>query len=367
MRRVLVVGLGLIGGSLAKNIKYNQENECKVYGFDNLKSTLDYAVKYQLIDEKVDTFQQGVAVADIIILATPIHITINYLEQLNKTTMDRKKIVTDVSSVKGSIMEVAEQLTNPNVSFVGGHPMAGSHKQGIEAAKSHLFENAYYVLTPSIRATEEDVQTIQHILEGTKSNFVILSGAEHDKMTGIVSHFPHLVASSLVHQAINWQSEYPFIPKLAAGGFRDITRIASSNPELWQDIFFQNKEEMLIFLTDWIEEMKKVQGLLETERKEEVIAYLKQAKAYRDGLPKKKKGAIPSFYDLYVDIYDKPGELYKVIKLLAEFEINITNIQILEIRENMTGVLRITVQSEEGQLTAKSILENNGYEVSVEE
>jgi prephenate dehydrogenase len=366
MRKVLVVGLGLIGASLAKNIKFKKEN-CLVYGYDLDRNTVEYALKYQLIDESFDTFEEGVAEADIVILATPISFTVQYIIQLAEMSHDKEIIVTDVASVKGPVMQVANQIKNNRVVFVGGHPMAGSHKQGIEAAKSHLFENAYYVLTPSNRANVSHVNAVKEVLSKTKSNFVELTDADHDKMTGIVSHFPHLVASSLVHQAIKWQSEYPFIPKLAAGGFKDITRIASSNPRLWQDIFFQNKDEMIHFLSDWILEMEKVKNLLESDEKEEVIHYLETAKQYRDGLPKKEKGAIPSFYDLFVDIYDKPGELYKVIKLLAEHEINITNVQILEIRENMTGVLRLTLQSEEEQLTGKSILEHHLYEVSIEE
>ncbi|WP_102027202.1 prephenate dehydrogenase [Salirhabdus sp. Marseille-P4669] len=366
MRKVLVVGLGLIGASLSKNIKYTQEN-CFIYGYDFDKKTIDYAIKYNLIDESVDSFEKGVELADIVILATPISITVKYMELLNSLNLSNQKIVTDVASVKGTIMKAARKLTNPNVVFIGGHPMAGSHKQGVEAAKSHLFENAYYILIPAKNVKTEHVEQMKELLSGTKSHFVLLTAEEHDKMTGIVSHFPHLVASSLVHQAINWQEEYPFIPKLAAGGFRDITRIASSNPKLWQDIFFQNKDEMISFISEWIKEMEKVKEMLEHNKQEEVVHYLEEAKVYRDELPKKKKGAIPSFYDLYVDIHDKPGELYKVIKLFAENDINITNTQILEIRENMTGVLRVTVQTEEEQQTGKKVLEQNNYEVAIEE
>ncbi len=366
MKKVFVVGLGLIGASLAKNIKTFQEN-CLVYGFDQDSYAMDYAVNNHIIDDYFSQFEEGVHWANIIILATPITNTVEYMKQMDQFSLKEEKVVMDVGSVKHAIMEVAGQLNNNKIAFIGGHPMAGSHKQGVEAAKAHLFENAYFILIPSKSSTGDHVNTIQSILSGTKSHFVQLTVEEHDKMTGIVSHFPHLVASSLVHQAIHWQKEYPFIPKLAAGGFRDITRIASSSPKLWQDIFFQNKREMISFISEWIEEMEKVKDYLENNKKEEILTYLKEAKMYRDGLPKKEKGAIPSFYDLYVDIYDKPGELYKVIKLFASHEINIINIQILEIREDMTGVLQLTVQSKEAQLTGKALLENYHYEVTIEE
>ncbi|MRG86398.1 prephenate dehydrogenase [Salinibacillus xinjiangensis] len=366
MSRVFIVGLGLIGASLVKNIKFNQPNSY-IYGLDLNAETIERALKYNIIDESVDSFEEGVQKADVVILGTPIHITIDYINQLQTIPVTTEKIVTDVSSVKGSIMKVAKQIENPNIKFIGGHPMAGSHKQGIEAAKSHLFENAYYILIPARDGFESQIAILKELLKNTKSYFVELTEKEHDKMTGIVSHFPHLIASSLVHQARNWQDEYPFLPQLAAGGFRDITRIASSNPDLWQDILFQNKTEMVQFLDEWIEEMDKVKGLLETDQRGDVREYLDRAKIYRDGLPKKKKGALPNFYDIYVDIFDQPGELYKVIKRLAEYELNITNIQILEIRENMTGVLRLTMQTEEEQLAAMKVLESHQYEVSLEE
>ncbi|SET90314.1 prephenate dehydrogenase [Salinibacillus kushneri] len=366
MSRVFIVGLGLIGASLAKNIKMNQPKTI-IIGLDSNSETTRYALKYHIIDEEAPSFEQGVHQADVIILGTHIQITLDYIKRLNALDLQTEKIVTDVSSVKKPIMDVAKELTNSSVKFIGGHPMAGSHKHGIEAAKSHLFENAYYILTPVTSGLDKQIQILKDLLKPTKSYFIELSEKEHDKMTGIVSHFPHLIASSLVHQARNWQDEYPFIPKLAAGGFRDITRIASSNPDLWEDILFQNKGEMVQFLSEWIDEMKNVRELLISNNHEDVHQYLDLAKTYRDGLPKKKKGALPNFYDIFVDLYDRPGELYKVMKKLAENEVNIININILEIRENMTGVLRVTLQTEEEQWTAMKVLENNGYEVSLEE
>src|SRR5699024_9872560 len=136
-------------------------------------------------------------------------------------------------------------------------------KKGIMAAKSHLFENAIYVLSPFTNHPETDLDQLQELLSETKSNFIILKPDEHDEMTGVVSHFPHLIASSLVHQAKEWEHTHTFIPKLAAGGFRDITRIASSDPTMWQDIFYHNREKMSQLLEDWIKEMTKLKQLID--------------------------------------------------------------------------------------------------------
>lgn len=363
-KHILIAGLGLIGGSIAKNIKFHHPSSSVLYGYDQNRATLNYAREYQIVDEAFTDFEKGVKKADIIFLATPIHITIKLMDRLNRLTFDHEVIITDVSSVKGPVMQKAEQLQDEKIIFIGGHPMAGSHKQGIEAARSHLFENAYYVLTPSRRAQPKHMNELKQILNRTKSHFVELKAEEHDLMTGVVSHFPHLIASALVHQAKNWEEQYPFLPHLAAGGFRDITRIASSNPELWQDIFFQNRTKLIRLLSDWLEEMQELKDLLKNRSKDQLISFLSDAKRYRDGLPKKETGAIPKFHDLYVDIYDRPGELYKVIKYLADERINIVNIQILEIRENMTGVLQLTLQTEEELHKARQILTDHGYQLS---
>lgn len=186
-------------------------------------------------------------------------------------------------------------------------------------------------------------------------------------MTSVVSHFPHLIASSLVHQARKWQDKHAYLPELAAGGFRDITRIASSNPEMWQDIFYHNGSKMTRLLDEWIEEMKALKAVLEENNKEKMITYLKQAKTYRDGLNETKRGALPSYYDLYIDIEDQPGAIAAVVQLLADNEISINNIRILEIRDDILGALRISVPTKKTQLKAYDVLRSKAYFVQYDE
>ncbi|WP_205600731.1 prephenate dehydrogenase [Gracilibacillus sp. YIM 98692] len=362
---VLVAGLGLIGGSLALSIK--DTNNIHLIGYDSNKSTLAYCQMNDIVDEVYYDFASAVKKADICILAAPVSHTVSLIHQLNEIELDKKLIVTDVASVKSPIMEAAAQLQTENISFIGGHPMAGSHKKGIQAAKSYLFENAIYVLTPTSTSTDEDRELLQAVLTPTKSKFLVLNANEHDEMTSVISHFPHLIASSLVHQARNWQKKHAYIPKLAAGGFRDITRIASSNPLMWKDIFFQNKKKMSRLLGDWIEEMQELKQLIDTGEKAQIQQYLEQAKDYRDGLDSKKRGAILSYYDLYVDIFDQPGALLKVVGLLADHDISINNIEILEIREGITGVLRLSFQNKNDQELSKAILEKHDYDTMIEE
>ncbi|WP_284141296.1 MULTISPECIES: prephenate dehydrogenase [unclassified Virgibacillus] len=361
--KVLIVGLGLIGGSIAKNLAQSDVNH--VIGFDVHKASLTYAKEHNIINEITEDLLNACRYVDFIILATPITETIAYLKKFNEVPFHKDVVIMDVSSVKGKIMKTAAELHNEHITFIGGHPMAGSHKRGVQAAKAHLFENAIFVLTPLPNTRQAPLSNLKLLLQSLKSKFVIMQPNEHDEMTGVVSHFPHLIASSLVHQAKKWEQTHTYLPKLAAGGFRDITRIASSNPALWQDIFSHNREKMSVLLEDWIMEMKALKNLLDYNKTDQIISYLEVAKNYRDGLGYKEKGAVPSFYDLYVDIRDQPGALANVVQLLAAHAISIANIQILEIREGLTGALCISFASENGFTQSAKILQQSGFEVTI--
>lgn len=364
-QKILIAGLGLIGGSIAKSIK--RTNGSYIIGFDKNEEALNYAINEGIIDEIATDITSAVKQIDIFVIATPISVTINILKQINEIELENEIIVTDVSSVKGSVLETAKSLTNDKIIFIGGHPMAGSHKTGIFASKEHLFENAIYVLTPTINCKEKHIDRLKEALKGTKSNFIILEPEEHDEMTSVISHFPHLIAASLVHQARKWEQVHEYLPELAAGGFRDITRIASSSPTMWQDIFQHNGTKISRLLQDWIYEMVTLKEFLDKNSKEEMIDYLEKAKQYRDGLgTQRTRGALPSYYDIYVDIKDEPGAIASVVQLLANAEISIRNIRILEIREHITGALRLTVTTLEEQAKAVELLKENDYTVYID-
>ncbi|MFD1389454.1 prephenate dehydrogenase [Oceanobacillus sp. FSL W7-1293] len=363
-QQVLIAGLGLIGGSIAKAIR--KESEHYIIGFDVNENTLHFASNHGIIDEAFTNFEEAALKADIIIISAPISETIQLVSRLDDIPFEKDVIVSDTASVKGSVLIAANGLSNKAIRFIGGHPMAGSHKKGIEAAKEHLFENAIYVLSPLDNATEENVDTLRDVLSATKSNFVVLQSDEHDEMTGVISHFPHLIASSLVHQARKWEKKHSYLPKLAAGGFRDITRIASSNPVMWQDIFYHNQSKMSAMLDDWIVEMEQLKKLIEDNEKEEVITYLDSAKNYRDGLNEGGRGAIPAFYDVIVDIADQPGAIAEVALILANASLSIKNIEILEVREGITGALRLSFYTKEAQEAGQKILKQRGFETMIQ-
>ena len=364
-KRILIAGLGLIGGSLALNLKEHTDHHIIAYDVD--RKSLNYALEKKVVDEISTDFEQAILSVDVCIIAAPVSKAVELIEQIKHLTFEQPLLLTDVSSVKSNVMTAAKSIEQANVTFIGGHPMAGSHKQGVEAAKAHLFENAIYILTPTAKSDQHALDTLKDLLATTKAKFMILNAQEHDEMTSVISHFPHLIASSLVQQAKSWQTKHDKIPRLAAGGFRDITRIASSDPSMWQDIFFQNKNILDRLLQDWINEMKNLKDLLANDDKVSMYHYLEQAREYRDGLDKTQRGAIPAFYDLYVDIFDQSGALLNVVQLLAKKDISIKNIEILEIRQGITGVLRLSLITKEDQLASHRLLINNGYESMLEE
>lgn len=363
--RVFVIGLGLIGGSLALSIKRTHKNS-HLLGFDVNEKQKKLATMLGVVDETVEEIEDGAKNADLIIIATPVNQAENLIHQLSKMDLKKDVIITDAGSTKARIVQTAKCLTDKGITFIGGHPMAGSHKSGVSAAKSILFENAFYLLTPSPSVDQEQIDVLKKWLEGTKARFLIVSAEEHDFMTGVISHFPHVIAASLVHQAERSSHEQHLVTRLAAGGFRDITRIASSSPEMWRDILLQNKPVLLNIFREWIAEMDRVTGMLESENGEAIYQYFLSAKQYRDEMPIKEKGAIPAFYDLFVDVPDYPGVISEITGYLAKENISITNIRIRETREEVYGILVISFQTEEDRLRADQCIKKyTNFETSV--
>ncbi|MTD38930.1 prephenate dehydrogenase [Erwinia sp. CPCC 100877] len=352
-KKILIVGLGLIGSSLALCIK-RVHPSVKIIGLDQEKSSEDFALKRNIIDEKAKSFEHAAVTADVILLSSPVKSLIQQLHTLSQLPLKETVIISDVGSTKLEVVTTAAQLGL--TTFVGGHPMAGSHKSGVTAADEDLFENAYYILTPS-SAKREQVEEMKELLKGTRAKFVVLSAEEHDQITGMLSHLPHIIAAGLVNQSKEFNEEHPRSRQLAAGGFRDITRIASSDPNMWTDILLSNKEVLLDLLNSWQMEMRQVADWLETENQAAIFQFFHAAKETRSQMPIHKEGAIPAFYDLFVDVPDRPGVIAEITRLLGKAELSLTNVKILETREDIQGVLQLTFKRQRDMEKAKQQIE----------
>ncbi|VEF48016.1 prephenate dehydrogenase [Bacillus freudenreichii] len=360
-RRVLIIGVGLIGGSIALAIK-KEHPDAYIIGYDLNEENCRLAAKMNIIDMCADSFESEAISSDLIILACPVEEVEQKICQLADLPLKPEAIITDVGSTKAKIMGKSAVLREKGAVFIGGHPMAGSHKSGAGSAREHLFENAFYILTPTSDIEEKKLSELKNWLKGTGANFVVMEPEEHDMVTGVVSHLPHLIAASIVRQVESHAGKNERVRWLAAGGFRDITRIASSSPAMWRDIVKHNQSSLLSLIDEWIEEMHFVKTLVQESDENNLYNYFSDAKKYRDSLPVRARGAIDAFYDLYVDVLDTPGIISHVTTLLAEERISLTNIRILEAREDVFGVLRLSFQTEEDRERANDCLKQNDFE-----
>lgn len=355
---VTIFGLGLIGGSLGLALKRN--DAVHVIGFDRSYATADEAYRRGIIDSIAPSAQAAAEQADFIIFATPVNTTVALMQEATTWKLKKEVILTDTGSTKMPIMEASSLLNEQGITFIGGHPMTGSHKSGVSAAKEHLFENAYYILTPFEGTDEGKVKQLQRLLAPTKGKIVVIDAHEHDRMTAIVSHFPHIIASSLVGRLADQQEEQPFVKHLAAGGFRDLTRIASADPTMWRDVTIQNRTELLKQLDGWLEEMGHIREMLLTNDPEEIFDFYAQAKAFRDALPTTSQGAVQGAiymtFDLHIDIPDHPGIISEITKILADERISLTNIRIVETRTDVYGILVISFQTADDRERARVAL-----------
>ncbi|MED5245269.1 prephenate dehydrogenase [Priestia aryabhattai] len=280
--RVLLIGVGLIGGSLALAMK--QHRHVTVVGADINTNEVQAAKQLGIIDYVAEDIKTEAAQADYIVLATPVEYTTAWIHDLSTWKLKETVIVTDVGSTKGEIMKAAQVLNKKRISFIGGHPMAGSHTSGAVNARADLFCSARYILTPFENEQKEKIDALMYLLEPTGAQFVPLDAATHDQITGVVSHLPHVIATSLVRQVKGYSAQNHLVTEMAAGGFRDITRIASSNPHMWRDILKQNRSMLLTLLDDWMKEMEQVKLLVEKGDGHELFDYFSDAKEFRDSL-----------------------------------------------------------------------------------
>jgi len=359
--RIAVFGVGLIGGSLA--LCFKGKPGVHVVGHSvNAASTEKY-VALGVVDSATTSLEEAAKDADFIFLCVPVGRLEQYVDELSRLPLKRGCIVSDVGSTKASVVRHADRLGMSGAVFIGGHPMAGSERSGVEAASYYLLENAYYVLTPTGSTPPEHVAKLERLLKCTRAHIVKTDAVQHDDIVGAISHLPHLIAVALVNQIAGYNETNELYMRLAAGGFRDITRIASSDPVIWRDILLNNRDVMLKLVRDWQGGMDRFAELLEREDGEGIAEQFRTAGAFRSQLPERRKGVITSLFECYVDVPDHPGIIGKIATELGQAKINLSNLQIIESREDVPGILRLSFKQSEDLDKATALLKSLNYEV----
>lgn len=352
------IGLGLIGGSIAKAIRrYYPDHE--LIAFDKSRETLALAVQEGTIDTACSSIDDNFKGCSYIFLCAPVSCNTAYLSQL-KRIIGEDCILTDVGSVKTSIHEEIISLGMEHC-FIGGHPMAGSEKSGFANSKAHLIENAYYILTPSGKVPEEKIASYRDFVSSLKAIPILLDYKEHDLITGTISHLPHIIASSLVNFVRDTDTEDGLMKALAAGGFKDLTRIASSSPVMWQQICLKNSRNISRILEEYIETLERAKNAVDSGDEKTLYSLFESSRDYRNSMPNSSAGPIKKQFAVYCDIIDEAGGIATIATILASNHINIKNIGIVHNREFEEGVLRIEFYEEAASAKAVELLQKYRY------
>jgi len=363
--KITIIGLGLIGGSLAKAL-HEKAGIRNIIAFDQDKETIEKAKNDGIITHGCNITEKHVMDgfardSDIIFICTPVKHTRDILLMLNGN-VKKDCIITDVGSTKGDIINFADNVLGVS-NFIGGHPMAGSEKTGYRSSYSHLFENAYYILCPCRKTPERSMKFLSGLLKAIGALPVIMDAREHDSIVASISHVPHIIASALVNLVKATDTADGKARMLAAGGFRDITRIASSSPEMWEGIILGNASETKRVLNLYIEILNNIKESIEKRDSKAILNFFESAREYRDSLPVNKKGLIEPNYEIAVDVVDRPGIIGEITSVLGHNNINIKNINVSNSREHEQGCLRISFPDNISREKAFNLLTGIGYRV----
>jgi prephenate dehydrogenase len=362
--RIGFIGFGLIGGSIARALKkINPDYHLIAYDYHKNKTSTDLqaALNDQVLNQVTTSLTEGFPDCNLVFLCAPVLSNIEYLKQL-KPLLNPDCILTDVGSVKMNIHETVMEL-ELEAQFVGGHPMTGSEKTGYINSYALLLENAYYILTPTSKTPDYMTQTLYQLVKKMGSLPILLEAEEHDKITAAISHVPHIIAAQLVNLVKASDDEAEKMRALAAGGFKDITRIASSSPIMWQNICLTNRKEIKECLDRYIASLQIASEALLQNDGDFLYQMFDTAGEYRSAIPNKSIGLMKKLFEVYLDIVDEAGAIATIATLLASNQISIKNIGVIHNREFEEGVLKIEFYEEVAEQKAITLLGRYNYRI----
>ncbi|AFN75167.1 Prephenate dehydrogenase [Melioribacter roseus P3M-2] len=355
-KKIAFLGLGLIGGSLAKALK--SANPGLLISAYDRRDVLEKALNEKAIDRGLDTVEDALD-DDLIFLCFPVDKSIETFKNLIPK-LKPGQTISDVCSVK----EIFHQIWNEcggNCSgfYIGGHPMAGKEKNGYEHSDSTLFENSVYILSDSSK-NYPTLNEFADLIHSTGAHITFLNPKVHDIIVAAVSHLPQLLSVSLINSAVIKDSDINFFD-FAAGGFRDMTRIAASDFNLWEPIIRYNQKNILQAIDNFSYDLTELKNAIEKGNYKLLAEKFESARKKRDEIPKNTKGFINPLFDIFVFVKDQPGVLAKITSALYEAGINIRDLELLKIRLGSGGTFRISFETQQDADKAKHIIESIGF------
>ena len=354
---VALIGTGLIGASIGLALR---RVSVVVRGYDHDAARADAALALGALDAVAGSVADVVAGAELTVVAVPVgHVADVVLDALDAGAV----LVTDVGSVKAPVVAAVE-AARPDLAprFVGGHPMAGSEQEGLAGAAADLFVGATWVLTPTPRTDPDVFAAVRSWVAAFGAEPLAVTPELHDALVAVVSHVPQLAASTLMNVASAGSEEHAVMLRLAAGGFRDMTRIASSHPAIWPDICLANRDAIVGALDRYLDELTRVRAIVAGGERADLLELLESARSARRNLPT----GIPAeahLYELRVPVPDREGVIAEVTTLAARFGVNIADLEIAHSLEGRSGVL-VLVVAERGLDAFEHALVEHGYHVA---
>jgi len=349
-RRAQVVGTGLIGGSIGLALR---SRGWVVTGSDAAAGRAERALELGAVDAVGDDPE-----AEVTFIATPVSAVVAAARAaLGPDGRRPSRVVTDVGGVKGPIVSA---VGNPR--FVGGHPMAGSEQDGIEGADRELFAGATWVLTPTASTDPEVFTRLRAVVTSLGADVVAVPPERHDDLVAVVSHVPHLTAAALMGLASEGAEQHGALLRLAAGGFRDMTRVAAGHPGIWPDICAENAAAIVTALDQLATDLSKVRDVVAGGDRAALISILERAREARRNLPTRLSRP-EDLVEVRVPVPDRPGVLAEVTTLAGELGVNIEDLEIAHSAEGDRGVLVMVVDAAMGERFREALVER-GFRVS---
>jgi prephenate dehydrogenase len=363
-RSIAVIGVGLIGGSFASAVK-RLPRAPKVVGIDVDAVALREAMDRGIVDEASLADGLGAQAwlseggADLVVLATPARHALAWLRTLGERGFDG--VVTDVASTKAGVLAAAREALPHAERFVGGHPMAGSERSGVAASRADLFDGAYWLLTPAEETDPDAYRAVHGLVSSLGARVVSVDAAEHDEAVAIVSHVPHVTAAALVDLAAAHAGERGDLLRLAAGGFKDTTRIAAGSADLWTGICLDNAEALVAGLSELRGVLGEFESSVRGRDADAIRSWLANASAVRSSMPAQWVPATTRMTELTVPMVDKPGVVAEVTSAVSRSGCNIEAIDIDHATEDRA--LLVLALTDEGDVAAlETELVALGYE-----